>query len=111
MKKITFITLCLILLITGCDNKMDLIKKHITNLTQSLDIVSEKNNAEMLNNFSLDNNISYSLDITNNNNIAVNISDLEKNMNKKLHINIKVGEVTLIWTPVDNKNIYILLRE
>ncbi|GMR15770.1 MAG: hypothetical protein BMS9Abin31_0060 [Gammaproteobacteria bacterium] len=42
MIKIIFITLCLISLISGCDNKMDLLKKHINNLTQSENSVTEK---------------------------------------------------------------------
>lgn len=111
MKKITLITLCLFSLITGCDNKMDLIKKHINNLTHSTERVAENNNATALNDFSLDNHISYSLGITKDNNAPVNISDLDKNMNEVLKVTIKVGELSETWKPVDNKNIYILLRE
>lgn len=103
--------LCLTFLISGCDNKMDLMKKHINSLAQNTESSIEKNLAAELNNYSVDNHISYSLEITDDNNASINISALEKNMNKKLNVNINVGDVTETWSPADNKNIYILLRE
>lgn len=110
MKKTIFIMLCLISLISGCDNKMDLLKKQINDLTQSTNSAVEKNNAVALNEFSQNNNISYSLDIMKNNK-SLNISDLDKNLNETLKIMIKSGDLIQIWVPIDNKNIYILLRE
>ena len=111
MLKIIFITLCLTPLISGCDNKMDLIKEHINNLTQSTDSIIEKDNAIALNDFSFDNHISYSLAVMKDKNTSLNISDLNKSMNEVLKVTIKVGELSKTWMPVDNKNIYILLRE
>jgi len=111
MKKLMFITLCLISLISGCDNKMDLIKKHITNLSKSTDSTVEKNNATILNDFALDHHVAYSLEITKDNSAAIKITDLDKNMNENLKIVIKSGGLSETWAPVDNKNIYILLRE
>jgi len=111
MKKIIFITLCLIPLITGCDNKMDLINKHITNLSKSTDSAVEKNNATTLNDFSLDNYVTYSLEITKNNSTPIKISDLDNSMDEKLKVIIKTNDLSETWAPIDNKNIYILLRE
>ena len=111
MKKYILSILCLTFLISGCDNKMDLMKKHINSLAQNTDSSIEKKLATELNNYSVDNHISYSLEITGDNNTSINISDLETSLNKKLNVNIKVGEITETWIPTDNKNIHILLRE
>lgn len=89
---------------------MDLIETHINNLTQSSDANIEKNHATTLNDFSTSNHISYGLSISEDDK-PINIADLEKNIDKKLKITIEVGEVSKIWTPLDNNNIYILLRE
>ncbi|MCW8901440.1 MAG: hypothetical protein OQK75_11800 [Gammaproteobacteria bacterium] len=90
---------------------MDLMKKHISILAHNTESTIEKKLATELNNYSVDNHISYSLEITDDNDTSINILDLEKSMNKKLNVNIKVGEVTGTWIPIDNKNIYLLLRE
>ncbi len=89
---------------------MDLLKKQINYLTQSTSSSAEKNNAVVLNEFSQDNNISYSLSIMKKNK-SLNISDLDKNLNEKLKVIIKSGDLIQSWEPIDNNNIYILLRE
>ena len=90
---------------------MDLIKKHITNLSESTDSTVEKNNATTLNDFSLNNHVAYSLEIMKDNSTSVKTSDLDNSINEKLKVVIKANDVSEIWVPVDNKNIYILLRE
>ena len=110
MKKLLLITLCLIPLVTGCKNKMDELNQNITNLTKSMNATKEKNNAITLNNFSINNHISYSLEITSDDK-TINIADLNKNINNKLKVTIKAGKLSEIWAPIDNNNIYILLRE
>jgi len=90
---------------------MDLIEKHINNLSKSTDSAVEKNNATTLNNFSLDNHVAYSLEITKNNSTPIKISDLDSSMSEKLKVTIKAGDLSETWAPIDNENIYILLRE
>jgi len=114
MKKYIFILLSLTILIAGCDNKMDLIKKHINNLVENTEQENEKKLATELNNYSTDNHISYSLKFKKDDAASfMNASDLDKNMNKKLNVVIKInsGNWHTNWKPIDNKNIFILLRE
>ncbi|GMR15769.1 MAG: hypothetical protein BMS9Abin31_0059 [Gammaproteobacteria bacterium] len=73
-------------------------------------IVLLKKNATALNDFSLNNKISYTLGVTIDSK-SVNISDLDKNMNEKLKVTVETGDLSEVWIPIDNKNIYILLRE
>ena len=89
---------------------MDELNQNITSLTKSTDATTEKNNAITLNRFSINNHISYSLEIANKNK-AINIVDLNKNINNKLKVTIKAGGLSEEWTPIDNNNIYILIGE
>lgn len=91
---------------------MGLLETHINNLTQSSDANIEKNNATTLNDFSTGNHISYGLSVfKDDDDKAINIADLEKNIDEKLKITIKAGDFSKVWSPLDNNNIYILLRE
>ena len=113
MKKVFLINLVnLFFVLSGCSSDLKTIEDKLTNLTTSTDVASEKINAENFNEYAGDNKVGYSLEVKNNGG-TVDIHNLQDNINEPLDVIISIenGELQSSWKPLDNKNIYILMRE
>ena len=103
-----------IFLLSGCNNAMNELQIKIEDLIASSEASDEKNNAEILNDYSNDNHVAYQLEIKNAvDSSLIEISSLSDHMNEKINVTISIDENSwhAFWSPVDNNNIYILLRE
>ena len=114
MNRIIVTALSLGLFLLGCKTEMKNFTQYVENLQASTSSTSELQNATALNDFAADKHLSYNLEIKDlETSSPVRIDELEQAMSKKLSVTISVSESDFqaIWQPVDNSNIFILLRE
>lgn len=114
MKRKLLIFLVFGLTLIGCETNMDNFKQHIDRLTTSDSGSSEQQNAVALNDYATEQHISYSLEIRRRTDSSlITMGELDKVLGDELNVAISVNdnEVKAIWKPIDNNNIFILLRE
>lgn len=114
MKRKLLIFLVFGLTLIGCETNMDNFKQYIDRLTTSDSGSSEQQSAVMLNDYATEQHISYSLEIRRRTDSSiVGMGELDKALGDELSVTISVtgNEIEAIWKPIDNKNIFILLRE
>lgn len=108
------IVILVALFLFGCNTEINTFEQHVGKLQASTSSASELQNATALNDFAADKHLSYNLEIKDlETSSPVRIDELEQAMSKKLSVTISVSESDFhaIWQPVDNSNIFILLRE
>ena len=106
--------LAVVLSLFGCKTEMKNFTQYVKNLQTSASSTSELQNATALNDFAADKHLSYNLEIKDlETSSHVRMDELEQSMGKELSVTISVSEhdFQAIWQPVDNSNIFILLRE
>ena len=89
---------------------MDELNNHINQLVINTNADSEKSLATNLQQYASTHKISYSIEV-NSISAPVPLAELDKHMNKPLAVNISTDGSTQQWMPLDNQNIFILLRE
>lgn len=113
--KVSYLTiLILFLFLSGCTTDIKTFDQHFKNLQASTSSTSELQNATALNDYATDEHLSYALEIKDvETSSPIRMDELEQAMSKKLSVTISVSESDFqaIWKPVDNSNIFILLRE
>jgi len=102
--------LVFIISLLGCQNSMDELNNHINQLVINTNADSEKSLATNLQQYASTHKISYSIEV-NSISAPVPLAELDKHMNKPLAVNISTDGSTQQWMPLDNQNIFILLRE
>jgi len=113
MKKLFLINLAFFFfMLTGCSGDMKTVEDKLKSLTTSVDAASEKINAEKLNEYAANNKVRYSLEVKKNG-VTVDIHNIQNNINDPLEVIITIqdGKPQTSWKPLDNTNIYILMRE
>ncbi len=102
------------LFVSGCTTEINNFIQHVETLQASTSSTSELQNATALNDYATDEHLSYTLEIKDlETALPIRMNELEQVMNKKLSVIISVSESDFqaVWKPVDNSNIFILLRE
>jgi predicted DNA binding CopG/RHH family protein len=102
------------LFLFGCKTGINNFNQHLKNLQASASSTSELQSATALSNYATDEHLSYTLEIKDlETSSPIRMDELEQVMSKKLSVTISVSESDFeaIWKPVDNSNIFILLRE
>jgi len=89
---------------------MDELNNHINQLAINKDADSEKSLVTNLQEYASTHKISYGIEV-NSISAPVPLAELDKHMDKPLAVNISTDDTTQQWMPLDNQNIYILLRE
>ena len=106
-----YLTLLLLsILVNGCQSPMNELNSHIKQLTTNTNTESEKSLAINLQKYASTHKISYGIEI-NSISAPIPMAELDKHINKPLIVNISTDDSTHQWKPLDNQNIYILLRE
>ncbi len=108
------LSLSLCLCLCGCKTEIRNFEQQIENLQASTSSTGELQNASALSDYATDEHLSYSLEIKDlDTSSPIRMDELEQAMSKKLSVTISVSESDFqaIWMPVDNSNIFILLRE
>lgn len=108
------IVILVALFLFGCNTEINTFEQQVGKLQASTSSASELQNATALNNYATDEHLSYTLEINDlESSSPVRVDELEQTMSKKLSVTISVSEndFQAIWQPVDNNNIFILLRE
>jgi predicted DNA binding CopG/RHH family protein len=114
MKLIPLIILSFSLCLCGCKTEIRNFEQQVENLQASTSSTRELQNATALNDYATDEHLSYSLEIKDlETSSPIRMDELEQAMSKKLSVTISLSESDFeaIWKPVDNSNIFILLRE
>ena len=119
--KLLFMILFVFLIVFGfiyfffSDNsEMKVIEEYVAKLEASKNASIEGENATALSNYALENKVAYSVEIRNlETNLEVDVEDINKHIMDNLEVIVSLDEERYkgFWNPVDNKNIYILLRE
>ena len=103
--------LCLLLITTaGCNNNMDELNSHINNLVTNTDNAVEQSLVTKIQSFASSQKTSYGIEVSDNG-LAVPMAELDKHIKMPLVVTITAGDSENKWKPLDNQNIYILLRE
>lgn len=114
MKLVYLTTLLLSIFLTGYQADIKTFEQHLKNLQASTSSTSGLKNANALNDYATDQHLSYSLEIKDlETSSPIRMDELEQVMSKKLSVTFSVSErdFKAVWKPVDNSNIFILLRE
>ncbi len=114
MKDSYLTILILSLFLSGCETDIETFDQYLKTLQASTSSTVELQNATALNDYATDEHLSYTLEIKDlETSSPIRMDELEQVMSKKLTVTISVSESDFeaIWKPVDNSNIFILLRE
>jgi hypothetical protein len=113
--KTKFLVFCIIgLALTGCATDMNDFEQYMHKLQASTSSASEYENAVALNNYATEQHLSYSLKIRKHSDSAViGMDELDKVIGSELSVVISLSKNSsqAVWEPVDNSNIFVLLRE
>ena len=111
MNKIILILITLTALLTGCKSEMKQIEKIANSIVTSETAQQEKVNLNKFTQIIKDSKTSYSVGLLYEG-LEVPLSSLEEKMDISVIVNITLATGKIYkWHPVDNQNIYLLLRE
>ncbi|MCP4320578.1 MAG: hypothetical protein GY951_01560 [Psychromonas sp.] len=112
MNKFKLILLSIIVVVlTGCNSEMNAINRITKDISKSTVANEETINVEKLAHAVKENESPVTVELYENG-TEVSISNISKYMESKLVVKVGFTNGSIFeWTPIDNNNIYILLRE